>query len=113
MPTTRKLKRKPLFERLLLAGAQLQAHAEGKIKLRVTTFHIAEPPPAYSSRGIRDMRNRMKLREFEFARMLNVSERTLAAWESGKSSPSAPALRLLQILDNPELVHELRPRRAA
>ena len=52
---------------------------------------------------------RLGLKQRQFADVLNVSDKTVKAWEQGINPPSGPALRLLQIAElHPEVFWERR-----
>ena len=74
-------------------------YRKGKIKLRSTTYDIPTPPSTYKAKDIKKIRERHKYSQSYFAKMLNVSVRTVESWESGKRSPSQAALRLLELID--------------
>ena len=51
------------------------------------------------------MRQRLKLSQTMFARALNVSPKTVQAWEQGVRTPSDAALKLLAIAEkHPEVL---------
>jgi DNA-binding transcriptional regulator YiaG len=45
------------------------------------------------------VRRRTRLTQREFARLLNVSVRTLRNWEQGRRKPTGPAVSLIRIVD--------------
>lgn len=84
---------------------------KAKARLRVRTPiapTIAPPPEPYDAKRIHDLRIRLGLRQGDFARALNVSDKTVKAWEQNQNPPSGPALRLLQIADEHPEVLDLR-----
>ena len=58
-----------------------------------------DPIPAYSSEGIRALRDRHKLSQAVLASVLNTSLSTVRQWEIGDKHPSGPSLKLLSLLD--------------
>lgn len=58
-----------------------------------------DPIPAYSSEGIRALRDRHKLSQAVLASVLNTSLSTVRQWEIGHKHPSGPSLKLLSLLD--------------
>lgn len=56
-------------------------------------------PPKFSAKQIRKLRERFDVSQAVFASLLNVSPSTVQKWEQGQKDPSAPALKLLQIVD--------------
>ncbi len=57
------------------------------------------PPPRYDSVRIRAIRAKLQMSQRLFASALNVSDRTVQAWERGARQPDGSALRLLEIAD--------------
>jgi putative transcriptional regulator len=53
----------------------------------------AEPPPA-----VRDLRQRARLTQLEFAARLGVPVETIRNWEQGKRLPRGPARALLAVI---------------
>lgn len=71
------------------------------------------PPEAYDAARIHGLRVRLGLTQQHFANALNVSDKTVKAWEQGINVPSGPALRLLQIAERqPEVFTTQRPQGA-
>lgn len=76
------------------------AYEAGKKKtLRTKLIELPEPPEQYSAKDIRLIRKRYNYSQSIFAMILNVSKKTVQAWESGVRIPSHAALRLLEIID--------------
>lgn len=55
-------------------------------------------PRAKSAKQIKALRNEHNLEPATMAKLLNISEATLRAWERGDRKPSGGALRLLDIV---------------
>ncbi len=55
----------------------------------------AQPPPAPA---VRDLRQRARLTQIEFAARLGVPVETIRNWEQGKRSPRGPARALLTVI---------------
>jgi putative transcriptional regulator len=101
---TKREARPSFYERLKEGLEQGIRHARGEIKLRTTVLVLPDPPPKMKARDIVRLRNRYDLSQFVFARVLNVSEKTVQSWEKGERKPSQAALRLLEIVEaNPEM----------
>ncbi|WAW10384.1 type II toxin-antitoxin system MqsA family antitoxin [Oxalobacter vibrioformis] len=63
---------------------------------------------AVSVSDIAAVRNKSKLSQAEFAKLMGVSVRTFQAWEQGKRSPSGAAVTLLRVAEaHPRLLKEL------
>ena len=73
--------------------------ADGKINLKSEYFEIPEPPVEYKAKDIRKIREKGPYSQGIFARVLNVSIKTVQSWESGARAPSHASLRLLEIVD--------------
>lgn len=96
---------KNLFEDLKTSLGEAIEHAEGKKELRTTT--LPRPPKNLSNTEIADLRGRMNVSQAVFARYLNVSVKTVQAWEQGIGKPSGAALKLLSIAKkNPQILVE-------
>ena len=61
----------------------------------------------YSKEDIKKLRLRLSLSHALFAKVMNVSEKTVEFWESGHSVPSGSAMRLLCMLEHyPDILLE-------
>jgi putative transcriptional regulator len=87
--------RKPLFERLKKGLNEGLAHAKGELTLR--TVPIPDPPPEIDAETLASVRAQSAMSQRVFARMLNVSPKTLQSWEQGVRQPSDASRRLLQV----------------
>jgi putative transcriptional regulator len=98
--------RKPLAERLkagLLEGIQ---YAQGKINLR--TAEVPMAPPKFSSKAVVRLRQSAGMSQAVFARLLNVSSKTVQSWEQGQRQPSQAAQRMLQVFqEQPVMVYKV------
>ncbi len=75
--------------------------------LKVTRIQAPRPPKAMSPRDITRIRERLNCSQSVFAMMLNISPRTVQAWEQGSREPGDAALKLLTIAKNhPEVLLE-------
>jgi len=88
-----------LFKGLKKGLEEALAYTEGKITLKSEIIEIPEPPLTYKAKDIRKIREKGPYSQGIFAKILNVSPKTVQAWESGDRSPSHSALRLLEIVD--------------
>lgn len=75
------------------------AHSEGKITLKSETIEIPEPPKEYKPKDIKRIRESGHYSQGVFAKVVNVSVKTVQSWESGTRVPSHAALRLLEVID--------------
>jgi len=65
--------------------------------LKVTRIQAPRPPKAMSPKDIARIRERLNCSQAVFAMMLNISTRTVQAWEQGSREPGDAALKLLTI----------------
>ena len=75
------------------------AYTEGKITLKSELIEVPEPPSKYKAKDIKRIRATGQYSQGIFARILNVSIKTVQSWESGARMPSHVALRLLEVVD--------------
>ena len=87
----------PLLERLKTGLEEAILHAEGKITLKATVLKRPDPPPQVQANDLVRLRLESGLSQAVFARMLNVSTKTIQSWEQGQRRPSQSALRLIQV----------------
>jgi len=96
---------------LIQAANEALAYVRGEGTARVRVRHDAAfplaPPPLYDAVRIRELRVRLGFNQRSFAHSLNVSDKTVKAWEQGINIPSGPSLRLLQIAErHPDVLRE-------
>jgi len=95
--------RKPLFERLRNGLSDGIAHAKGERTLRTVT--MPDPPPEIDATTLANVRAQSAMSQRVFARMLNVSPKTVQSWEQGVRRPSDASRRLLQVFcEEPEIL---------
>ncbi len=87
------------FEELKGGLEEVLAHTQGKITLQSEIIEIPEPPISYTANHIKNIRKKGPYSQSVFAKVLNVSVKTVQSWESGERVPSHAALRLLEIVD--------------
>src|ERR1700730_13787019 len=63
--------------------------------LKVTRIQAPRPPQAMSPKDIARIRLKLNCSQAVFAMMLNISTKTVQAWEQGSREPGEPALKLL------------------
>jgi putative transcriptional regulator len=100
--------RKPLFDRLKAGLEEGILHAKGEITLRTTTLELPDRPPEIAAAELRQLRLASGMSRDVFARMLNVSTKTVQSWEQGARKPSQAALRLIQVFcQSPSILLEV------
>ena len=101
--------RPSLFDRLQKGLEEGIRHERGEQALRVTQMTIPAPPRLYSAEDVRRIRVRLELSQTGFARLLQVSSKTIQSWEQGTRRPQPSSARLLQFIENPDLLATLTP----
>ncbi len=100
-----KKKKMRLGEILMESLEEVREHQAGRKKLRTTVRFLAEPAPIFRARQIKELREKLKLTQYEFASVLNVAVGTVRSWEQGIRKPEKVCNRLLQILnENPKII---------
>lgn len=87
------------FDELKEGLEEAVEYQKGKVTLRTTSVELPEPPAQYTAKDIKRIRARDQYSQGIFAMILNVSPKTVQAWEAGERNPSHAALRLLEIVD--------------
>jgi putative transcriptional regulator len=101
-----KSKRKPFAERLKTGLTEAVQFAKGELTLR--TVEVPAPPPEVAAKQVTCLRAKTGMSQAVFARVLNVSTKTVQSWEQGERKPSHAALRMLQVFrENPAFVFEI------
>jgi len=72
------------------------AYHRGKALLTVRDVEL-KPPRPMTAADVVAVRTRMRVSQAAFARILNVSPRTVQAWEADARQPSDAALKLLNV----------------
>ena len=97
------------------AFAELKSAMEGALafergerrNLKVSRIQAPRPPKAMSPRDIARIRQKLNCSQAVFAMMLNISPKTVQAWEQGSREPGDAALKLLTIAKkHPEVLLE-------
>jgi len=90
-------KRLPVAEQIRKGLEEAIRHAKGEITLKTTTLEIPDRPPEVGAEELTKLRLKSGMSQAVFARMLNVSTKTVQSWEQGQRRPSQAALRLIQV----------------
>lgn len=88
-----------LFDDLQQGLQEAIDYEKGQGSARVKTYMIA-PVKEYSNAEIRRIRMKAGMTQGVFASYMGVSKKTVEAWEGGRSHPTGPAFRLLEVLDS-------------
>ncbi len=70
---------------------------KGNGEAKTVTF-IIKPVKKYSNHDIKQIRKKAGMTQSVFASYMGVSSKTVEAWELGRTHPTGPAYRLLDIL---------------
>lgn len=79
----------------------------GKVSLRSTEFRLPAPPVRYGAEQVRAVRDRLGWSQAVLARIIGVSPDSVRSWEQGLRRPSGAAARVLEFLENPDLLSHL------
>ena len=90
---------KSLIDDLCTGLLQAIDHEKGIGKAKTRPLMIA-PVKKYSNDEIKAIRNKAGMTQAVFANYMGVSRKTVEAWELGRTHPTGPAYRLLNILEN-------------
>ena len=86
-----------LFDDLKEGLEQAISYEKGVGKAKTKTYMIS-PVNEYDNKQIREVRMKAGMTQSVFASYMGVSKKTVEAWECGRTHPTGPALRLLDIL---------------
>lgn len=86
-----------LFEDLK-TGLQEAIDFEQKKGSAKKTTYIISPVKEFAAEEIRTIRIDAGMTQTVFANYMGVSKKTIEAWEAGRSHPTGPAFRLMDIL---------------
>lgn len=87
------------FKDLKTGLEDVVAYKKGKLTLRTENIEIPTPPVKYNAKDIKRIRLNSKYSQGVFAKVLNVSIKTVQSWENGARVPGHSTLRLLEIVD--------------
>ena len=86
-----------LFDDLKEGLEEAIAYEKGTGAAKVSTYTIM-PVKEYSGAEIRDIRKKAGMTQSVFASYMGVSKKTVEAWEGGRTHPTGPVFRLLDVL---------------
>lgn len=91
-----------LFDDLKEGLQEAIDYEKGIGKANTKTYVIA-PLKEYTGNEIRSIRKKNGMTQSVLALYMGVSKKTVEAWEGGRTHPSGPAFRLLEILSEKEI----------
>lgn len=106
-------KRKPFGERLIASLRGGLEAIEGGQELPRTFVPTPPDPPKFDRSRLVALRKELGMTQSSMAMYLNVSEKTVESWEQGVRSPNGAALRLLQVMSNPEILEPIKRKERA
>ena len=91
-------KRSQQAESIIAGLEEILDYKKGKVNLRTTNVVMPKPPKTITGAQLKKMREKeLKMSQAVFAKFLAVSPETVRTWEQEKSSPSGPALRMINL----------------
>lgn len=100
-----KTKRLSVAEQIRKGLEEAIRHARGEITLRTTVVELPDEPPEIDAPTLMALREQTRMSQAVFARLLNVSTKTVQSWEQGVRTPSHASRRLIQVFSqHPESV---------
>jgi putative transcriptional regulator len=84
------------FAKVMAGLEDALAYHRGTRKLTVRDIEL-KPPAPMGAKEVIAVRARLRVSQAAFARILNVSPRTVQAWETSARRPSDAALKLLTV----------------
>ena len=90
-----------LFDDLKEGLERATSYEKGVGKAKTKTYMIL-PVKEYSGKEIRDIWTKAGMTQSVFASYMGVSIKTVEAWEGGRTHPTGPVFRLLDILSKSE-----------
>lgn len=98
-------KRLPVAEQIRKGLEEAIRHAGGEITLKTTVVELPDESPEIDAPTLVAIRDQSRMSQAVFARLLNVSSKTVQSLEQGLRTPSHAARRLIQIYSqHPETV---------
>lgn len=88
-----------LFDDLCQGLQEAIDYEKGTGSAKVTTYNI-DPVKKISNEEIRLIRLKSGMTQRVFASCMGVSPKTIEAWECGRTHPTGPAYRLLDIISS-------------
>ena len=92
----RRSTRTSAFSKLKAGLEDAIAYHQGERQLTVRDIEL-NPPAPMGAKEVVAIRARLRVSQAAFARILNVSPRTVQAWETNARKPSDAALKLLTV----------------
>lgn len=107
-----KRKRRPIGQRLIASMSEGLEKIREEKPLRTSFVLIPPAPPKFRRDDLIKLRTRLNMTQVAMAAFVNVSPKTLESWEQGSRRPNGAALRLLQVIDKPDILTEVESTKA-
>jgi putative transcriptional regulator len=88
-----------MFELLKEGLEGIIEYQKGKKKLKKRVVEVPEPAVQYNAEDVKRIRKSLDYSQDYFELFLNISKKTVQAWESGRRNPNHAALRPLEIIE--------------
>ena len=95
-----------LFDDLKEGLEEAIEYEKGSGEAKVKTYMIL-PVREYSGKEIREIRKKAGMTQSVFASYMGVSIKTVEAWEGGRTHPTGPVFRLLDILSESDEMEDI------
>lgn len=92
-------RRLPVADQIRKGLEEAIGHAKGETALKTTALELPDRPPEVGAKDVARIRLNSQMSQAMFARLLNVSPKTVQSWEHGTHKPSQAALRLIQVFE--------------
>lgn len=89
-----------MFDLLKKGLTEAVEYEQGKRTLKSKEVVLPPSPKLYTSKDIKALRKKLDCSQPVLAAMLNVSPKTVQAWESGNRHPNSIANRLMDIMES-------------
>lgn len=86
-----------VYESIIQGLNEAIEYEKGNLKANTSKLTVAPIPDILASE-IKDIRLSLEMTQTVFAAVIGVSEKTVEAWEGGRSKPSGTAKRMLAML---------------
>ena len=94
---TNQEKRLPVADQIRKGLEEAIRHANGEITVKTTSLEMPDPPPEVGAEASTKLRLASGMSQAVFARILNVSTKTVQSWEQASRKPSQAPLRLIRV----------------
>jgi DNA-binding transcriptional regulator YiaG len=83
------------------------AFMRGEGEGRVTEIEIPDKAPDYTPPEVIAIRKKLGMTQRSFARLMNVSLKSVESWEAGTKHPGSSTRRLIQLASDPQAMESM------